>query len=175
MYAALLGGINVGGRSLKMADLRTIAEACGFDDVSTFIQSGNVLFRSRAGARKVTQVLHDAILEASGIDTRIATRTAGQLRSIVERNPMADRTDDATKLSVLFLFEGVTPTLDALDPAAYVPDEVTVVDREAYLHTPNGMGKTTFVPAVMRTLGLAGTARNWRSTMKLADLAAEMA
>jgi uncharacterized protein (DUF1697 family) len=174
VYVALLGGINVGGRSLKMADLRTIAEGCEFDDVSTFIQSGNVLFRSRAGAKKVTQVLHDAILEASGIDTRIATRTAAQLRTTVERNPMTDRTDDATKLSVVFLFDGVTPTLAALDPAEYAPDEVVVVGHEVYLHTPNGMGKTTLVPAVMRKLGLAGTARNWRSTLKLTDLAAEM-
>ena len=174
VYVALLGGVNVGGRTLKMADLRSIAVACGFEDVSTFIQSGNVLFRSRAGAKKVTQVLHDAILEESGIDTRIATRTAAQLRAVVEGNPMADRTDDPTKLSVAFLFDGVKPTLDAIDPSEYAPDEVQVVGHEAYLHTPNGMGRTTLVPAVMRKLGLAGTARNWRSTTKLADLAAEL-
>ncbi len=174
VYVALLGGINVGGRSLKMADLRAIAQDCGFEDVSTFIQSGNVVFRSRAGATKVTRVLHDAVLAASGIDTRIATRTAAQLRTVVASHPMADRTDDPTKLSVVFLFDGVAPTLDALDPAEYAPDEVQVVGHEAYLHTPNGMGRTTLVPAVMNKLGLAGTARNWRSTTKLADLAAEL-
>ena len=174
VYVALLGGINVGGRSLKMADLRVIAEGCGFDDVSTFIQSGNVLFRSHAGAKNVTQTLHDAILEASGIDTRIATRTAAQLHTAVEQNPMTDRTDDPTKLSVAFLFDGAKPTLHTLGPEAYTPDEVAVVGREAYLHTPNGMGRTTLVPAVMKKLGLAGTVRNWRSTMKLTELAAEM-
>ena len=171
VYVALLGGINVGGRTLRMDALRATAERCGFDDVSTFIQSGNVIFRSRKGAKAVTAALHDAILEDSGIDTRVATRTAAQLREVVGRNPFLDRTEDPTKLSVTFLFDGVTPTPAAVDPAVYAPDEVQVVGTEAYLHTPNGMGKTKLVPAVAKKLGLAGTTRNWRSTLKLAELA----
>jgi uncharacterized protein (DUF1697 family) len=171
-YVALLGGINVGGRTLRSAALRDIAEGCGFDDVSTFIQSGNVLFRSPDGAARVGARLHDAILEASGIDTRVAMRTAAQLQDVVVANPFLDRAHDPTKVSVTFLFDGATPTLSALDPAAYAPDEVVVIGREAYLHTPNGMGRTKLVPAVARKLGLAGTTRNWRSTTKLAALAA---
>ena len=62
VYVALLGGINVGGRTLKMDALRATAEQCGFEDVSTFIQSGNVLLRSKLGAKRVTALLHDAIL-----------------------------------------------------------------------------------------------------------------
>ena len=116
VYVALLGGVNVGGRSLKMAALRATAERCGFEDVATFIQSGNVIFRSRRGAKAVTAQLHDAILEDSGIDTRIATRTAAQLSKVVANNPLRDRSDDPTKLSVTFLFDGVKPTLSALAP-----------------------------------------------------------
>jgi uncharacterized protein (DUF1697 family) len=172
VYVALLGGINVGGRTLKMDALRATAERCGFEDVSTFIQSGNVIFRSRKGAKAVTAALHDAILEDSGIDTRVATRTAAQLQEIVGRNPFLDRSGDPTKLSVTFLFEGATPTLSAVAPEVYGPDEVQVIGREAYLHTPNGRGKTRLVPAVAKKLGLAGTTRNWRSTLKLAELAA---
>ena len=174
VYVALLGGINVGGRSLKMDALRAIATGCGFDDVSTFIQSGNVLFRSSSGASAVTEQLHDAILDASGIDTSIALRTATQLRKVVRTNPLTDRTDDPTKLSVTFLFAGVRPTLSAMSPQDYAPDEVEVVGNEAYLYTPNGMGKSTLVPKVTKRLGLSGTTRNWRSTNKLADLADAM-
>lgn len=174
VYVALLGGINVGGRTLKSAVLREIAEGCGFDDVSTFIQSGNVLLRSSRGVKQVGAQLHDAILEGSGIDTRVAMRTAAQLRKVVATNPFLDRSDDPTKVSVTFLFDGVTPTMSVLDPSEYAPDEVRVVGREAYLHTPNGMGTTRLVPAVMKKLGLVGTTRNWRSTTKLADLAAAM-
>lgn len=174
VYVALLGGINVGGRSLKMDLLRATASACGFEDVSTFIQSGNVLFRSAASASAVTEQLHDAILEASRIDTSIALRTASQLRKVISANPLTDRTDDPTKLSVTFLFAGVKPTLGALPPDDYAPDEVAVVGHEAYLYTPNGMGKTTLLPKVTKRLGLSGTTRNWRSTNKLADLADAM-
>ena len=171
VYVALLGGVNVGGRTLKMDALRSTAARCGFDDVSTFIQSGNVIFRSRKGAKAVTAALHEAILEDSGIDTRIATRTAAELQEVVGRNPFLDRSDDPTKLSVTFLFDGVTPTLSAVPPEIYAPDEVQVIGHEAFLHTPNGMGKTKLVPAVAKKLGLAGTTRNWRSTLKLAELA----
>jgi uncharacterized protein (DUF1697 family) len=174
VYVALLGGINVGGRTLRSAALREIAEGCGFDDVSTFIQSGNVLFRSGTGAKVVGAHLHDGILEVSGIDTRVAMRTAAQLRAVVAANPFLDRSDDPTKLSVTFLFDGVEPTLSAVDPADYAPDEVVVIGREAYLHTPNGMGKTKLVPPIAKKLGLVGTTRNWRSTTKLAELAAGM-
>ena len=170
-YVALLGGVNVGGRTLKMDALRATAERCGFEQVSTFIQSGNVLFRSELGAARVSAVLHDAILEDSGIDIRIATRTAAQLRAVVAANPFPDRIEDPTKVSVTFLFDGVTPTLAALAPDVYAPDEVQVIGREAYLHTPNGMGKANLTPALMKKLGLAGTTRNWRSTQKLAALA----
>jgi uncharacterized protein (DUF1697 family) len=172
VYVALLGGINVGGRTLRMDALRATAERCGFDDVSTFIQSGNVIFRSRERTPVVTAALHDAILEDSGIDTRIATRTAAQLQEVVGRNPFLDRSDDPTRLSVTFLFDDVMPTVSVVDPAVYAPDEVRVIGREAYLHTPNGMGRTKLVPAVAKKLGLAGTTRNWRSTLKIAELAA---
>ena len=174
VYVALLGGINVGGRSLKMDMLCATASGCGFEDVSTFIQSGNVLFRSAASAKAVTEQLHDAILEASRIDTSIALRTATQLRTVISANPLTDRTDDPTKLSVMFLFAGVKPILHALPPDDYAPDEVEVVGNEAYLYTPNGMGKSTLVPKVTKRLGLSGTTRNWRSTNKLADLADAM-
>jgi uncharacterized protein (DUF1697 family) len=174
VYVALLGGVNVGGRTLKMAALRATAESCGFGAVQTFIQSGNVLFTSRSGAKKVGAQLHDAILEESGIDTRVAVRTGAQMRAIVKANPLADRSDDPTKLSVTFLFDGAKPALGAVDAADYAPDEVVVRGTEAYLHTPNGMGKTKLVPAIAKKLGLQGTTRNWRSTMKLADLAEAM-
>lgn len=174
VYVALLGGINVGGRSLKMDVLRATATGCGFDDVSTFIQSGNVLFRSSAGASAVTEQLHDAVLDESGIDTSIALRTATQLRKVVTTNPLTARTEDPTKLSVTFLFAGVKPTMNALSPQDYAPDVVEVVGHEAYLYTPNGMGKSTLVPKVTKRLGLSGTTRNWRSTNKLADLADAM-
>ena len=175
VYVALLAGINLGGRTLRMDALRATAEGCGFADVQTYIASGNVLFTSGLGAAEVSSRLHDAVLDASGIDARVVVRTAKQMDAAVEANPFLDRCSDPTKVSVSFLFPDAKPTLRAVDPDEYAPDEVAVVGKHAYLSTPNGMGRTKLVPAVVKRLGIPGTVRNWRSTVKLRDLAAAMA
>lgn len=172
-YVALLRGINVGGRTLKMDVLRAAAEDCGFGAVQTYIQSGNVLFTSRKGARAVGTALHDAILAASGIDSRVVVRTAAQMAKIVTANPYPERISDPTKVSVCFLYDDAAPTPEAVEPDVYAPDEVTVVGHEAYLHTPNGMGRSKLLEPVLKRLGVLGTVRNWRTTVKLAELAAD--
>lgn len=174
-YVALLRGINVGGRTLKMDVLRAAAEDCGFGAVQTYIQSGNVLFTTRKSARAAGTALHDAILAASGVDSRVVVRTAAQLDEIVRANPYADRVHDPTKVSVCFLYDDAKPTVRAVEPEVYAPDEVAVVGHEAYLSTPNGMGRTKLVEPVMKRLGVLGTVRNWRTTVKLRDLAADLA
>ncbi|MBK5287749.1 MAG: DUF1697 domain-containing protein [Acidimicrobiia bacterium] len=170
-YVALLRGINVGGRTLKMDALRTIAAGCGCAGVQTYIQSGNVVFTSRKGAARVGTELHDAILDGTGIDTTVVVRTAAQLQGVLDANPWPDRVTDPTKVSVGFLYDTSRPTLDAVDPATYAPDEVVVVGIDAYLSTPNGMGKSKLVEPMMKRLGIQGTVRNWRTVMTLAEMA----
>ncbi len=174
MYVALLRGINVGGRTLKMDALRAAADSCGFAAVQTYIQSGNVLFTSRAGSRSVGRSLHDAILERTGVDSRVVVRTAAQLDTVVAANPYPDAVADPTKVSVCFLYDDAVPTPDAVAPAEYAPDLVTVVGEHAYLSTPDGMGRSRLVDPMMKRLGLLGTIRNWRTTTTLRDLAAGM-
>jgi len=171
VYVALLRGINVGGRTLKMDVLRSVAEDCGFGSVRTYIQSGNVIFTSRSGAAKVGAQLHDAILGMTGIDSRVVIRTAAQLDTVVAGNPFGDRVNDPTKVSVGFLYDDTVPTVEAVDTAEYSPDEVVVVGEHAYLSTPNGMGKSKLVDPMMKRLGITGTVRNWRTTVTLRDLA----
>jgi uncharacterized protein (DUF1697 family) len=171
VYVALLRGINVGGRSLKMDALREIAVGAGFDRVSTYIQSGNVLFRSRLGTASVAATLHDAILDGAGIDTTVVIRTAEQMRGVAAGNPWPDRIQDPTRVSVSFLYPECVPTIDDVDPAEFAPDEVVVVGQDAYLSTPNGLGRSKLVEPVLKRLGLQGTVRNWRSVAKLTELA----
>lgn len=175
VYVALLRGINIGNRRISMDALRAVAEGCGFRAVQTYVQSGNVVFTSRKSATKVGSELHDAILEDSGIDARVVVRTASQMRDVVDANPWPERVGDPTKLSVAYLFEPVAPTLAAVDPADYAPDEVEVVGAHAYLFTPVGMGRSKLVEPVMKRLGIPGTVRNWRTTLALRDLAAATA
>lgn len=172
-YVALLRGVNVGGnRKLLMATLRTIASDCGFGDVATYIQSGNVVFTSRLGATKVAATLHDAILTESGIDTRVVMRTATDLTKVMKKNPFLERGADAKLLHVTFLYEESTPTLDAVDAEAYAPDEIEVAGAHAYLHTPNGLGQSKLATeSVLRKLGIQGTTRNWRTVSTLTEMA----
>ena len=176
LYVALLRGINVGGHNkLPMADLRATATECGFGDVQTYIQSGNVVFTSRLGAAKVATTLHDAILAESGVDSRVVVRTAADLDAVVADNPFLARGADDKLVHVCFLYEESTPTLDAVDPKTYAPEQVEVLGAHAYLHTPNGMGRSKLAnETMMRKLGIQGTARNWRTVTTLAEMAAAM-
>lgn len=174
VYIALLRGINVGGRTLPMDVLRAAAESRGFAGVRTYIQSGNVLFTSRKGAARVSSELHDAIVEHSGIDTEVVVRTGGDLRAVLDANPWPDRVADPTKVSVCFLFGSSRPSVDAVEASEYAPDEVAVVGAQAYLSTPNGMGRSNLTASLLRRLGIDGTTRNWRTTTVLAEMAEAM-
>lgn len=176
VYAALLRGINVGGHNkVPMAGLRAVATDCGFGDVATYIQSGNVVFTARPGAKKVAAALHDAILAEIGVDTRVVVRTGAQMHSIVERNPFLARGVDAKLLHVAFMYEESTPTLDAVDPQVYAPDEIAVDGSEAYVCVPNGLGRSKLAnETILRKLGILGTTRNWRTVTKLAEMTAAL-
>src|SRR5512141_1230690 len=80
-YVALLRGINVGGNNLiRMADLRACLEADGFDDVRTYIQSGNVVFTASGGPATLTERLERTLSAAFGYEATVAVRSARQFR-----------------------------------------------------------------------------------------------
>jgi uncharacterized protein (DUF1697 family) len=177
VYIALLRGINVGGHNkLPMADLRSIAADSGLTDVATYIQSGNVVGVSRQSASRVGTDLHDAILAASGLDVRVVVRSATDLDTIVGENPFLERAIEDKQLHVVFLFaRGSAKQIKGVDAADYAPDEVALRGSDAYLFTPNGLGRSKIATeSMMRRLGIQGTARNWRTVTKLAAMATEL-
>jgi uncharacterized protein (DUF1697 family) len=173
-YIALLRGINVGGKvKLPMAQLRDIVASVGGDDVQTYIQSGNVVFTHAArSAPKLTAELEAAILAATGFDIAVMLRTAKDLAEVIEHNPY-DATDP-TKVHVVFLATAPGPgALDRIDAARFAPEEMTLRGRELYLYLPDGMGRAKLPPQLGKIGPKVGaTARNWRTVLKLADLAA---
>lgn len=176
IYVALLRGINVGGRSkLAMADLRAMASDCGFTDVATYIQSGNVVLRSADSATDVAASLRSAIAAAGGVDPAIAMRTRAQLSTVIDANPYVGRSDDETQLHVTFAVEGARFTEPALDPDAFAPEAFTVRSREAYLYLPNGMGRSKLAVELAKVRPQDGTTRNWRTTKRLLAMADELA
>ncbi len=172
---ALLRGINVGGKNkLPMKDLAAMFTDAGFSDVRTYIQSGNVLFRGDPELQKeIPSLISASISDRFGLQIPVVTRTAHEFRAIVEANPFANHTDEPNKLHVAFLSDLPNPAnVAALDPDRSPPDKFAAVGCEVYLHCPNGMARTKLTNAYFdSTLAATSTMRNWKTVLKLHDLA----
>ena len=171
----LLRGINVGGaRKLPMAELVPLLEALGLEDVVTYIQSGNVVFRAPHGGRaKLSTSIEQAIEAATGLDVAVLLRTRSDLARIAGANPFLDDGADVSKLHVVFLDGRPAKAAAArLDPDRSPPDELSLSGTEVYLRYPNGSGRSKLtLDYLERTLGVRGTARNWKTVTKLLELA----
>jgi uncharacterized protein (DUF1697 family) len=168
VYIALLRAVNVGGTSsLPMAELKAICEGLGFADVKTYIQSGNVLFRSGEAEKMVEEKLDEALGKKMGKQPGVIVRSLNELDSIVADAPFPQAKPNF--LLVYFLPE--TAPSDALGKMV-APDgeEAKLSGREIYVHYPNGSGRSKLkLPALK-----AGTSRNLNTVRKLAEMAAEM-
>lgn len=172
---ALLRGINVGGKNrLPMKELAAIFEESGCNDVRTYIQSGNVVFRADPTATEdIRSLISASILSRFGFQVPVVTRTDRELEEVVERNPFLHAGAEADKLHVAFLAEQPDDAqVDALDPNRSPGDEFAVLGREVYLHCPNGLARTKLTNSYFdTTLSTTSTMRNWKTVLKLLELA----
>jgi uncharacterized protein (DUF1697 family) len=172
-FVALLRGVNLAGRNrVSMPELRSALEAMGLEDVVTYIQSGNVVFRSRTGGAKTLAAAIEAqVAEAFGIEVVVLLRTPAELAKVTAGNPFL-RGADPARVHVVFLSgKPAAKAAEQLDPDRSPPDEFELEGREIYLHTPNGFGRSKLtVDYFERRLGVAGTARNWRTVTTLVAL-----
>jgi uncharacterized protein (DUF1697 family) len=170
-YVALLRGINVGGNNkVPMADLRKMCSGLGYDNVETYIQSGNVVFDSAASEASVVADMEAGLLSTFGLTLSVVVRSAAELVEIVARNPFPTE-GDGTKLHVTCFAEPLAEAMVAkLDPA-FSPTDTFVLDgRDMYLHIPGGMGTSKLAVHVGQKLGKLGTTRNWNTVLKLVEM-----
>jgi uncharacterized protein (DUF1697 family) len=172
-YVAMLRGINVGGKNkIKMSDLQALFVGLGHAVVTTYIQSGNVVFTSGAkSAAAVTAAIEQRIVREFGSEVSIVLRTKAELAKVIAGNPFA--VGDLAKVHVTFLAQKPeAPLVRALAEHRSPPDEFRVVGREVYLRCPNGYGKTKLNNTFWeRKLKVAATTRNWNTVTKLIELA----
>jgi uncharacterized protein (DUF1697 family) len=170
VMVALLRGINVGGRGkLPMADLRAIVEGLGHTDVRTYIQSGNVVFRTRSrSTASVASALADAIAAGTDVTTTVVLRTADELVVARDADPFVAGGEDPGSVHITF-FPGVAP--DPGDLSAYAPDTAVPVGGELHLFLPNGLGRSKLAADLDRKLAPGGTTRNWRTVTSLIEMA----
>ena len=168
-YVALLRGINLlGASTLKMSDLKAIAEELGLDSVRTHIASGNLLFLSGGREEELRLMLQERLLRHMGRDIRVMLRTSDEMAAVVDANPFADQAGN--QVQAFFLHEG--PPADLLETVRNQTDErIAIGPREVFVaYGEGGIGKSRLrIPAAE-----AGTARNMNTVAKLAELAREL-
>jgi uncharacterized protein (DUF1697 family) len=175
-YVALLRGINVGGRNkIAMKDLHSSFVALGHGEITTYIQSGNVVFRNASTiAAKLGPAIEDEIEKTFALKIGVLVRTPSDFDDLIQSNPFLAPGSDTSKILVMFLDNA--PTSDAiagLDPRRSPPDEFVVRGREIYAYCPNGFGRSKLsIDYFERRLQTRATARNWNTVIKLADLMA---
>ena len=155
-YVALLRGINLGKRRIKMEDLRACFAAMGFADVTTYIASGNVVFDAPEPPDVAS--IETGLRATFGYAVPVALRTAAEIRAVAAANPFAGEALDAAAKA-------------AMAAQSTESDTFTPKGRELYVLCRKGTNLSIFSDAfVEKHLGVSGTTRNMTTVAKLAAL-----
>jgi uncharacterized protein (DUF1697 family) len=181
-HVALLRGVNVGGVKLAMADLRAVLSSLGYEDVSTYIQSGNALFSAdRADTAALAAEIEAALDKQLGMRPRVLVLTRDELAQVIRDNPYPDE-PNPKMVHAVFLAEEPGPEQVAAVAETERNaagkggrDTAQYVGRVLFLHTPDGFGRSELAVQLARRAGPmsakgAGTARNWATVNKLLGL-----
>lgn len=173
---SILRGINVSGKNkIPMVELKALFEGLKFKNVTTYIQSGNVIFSaSGSNPRDLSKKIEQGILKKFGLNVPVITRTIEEIQSAIDKNPfLKNKNIELDKLHVTFLEDSPTgENLKKVLEYNYEPDKFMIVDKEVYLHCPNGYGNTKLANTFFENkLKVRATTRNWRTTNELLKIA----
>ncbi len=170
-WVLLLRAVNLGARNkVPMPRLRSALAAAGLSDVSTYLQSGNVIARSALSGGDLSRLVHDVVTDEFGVDTTVIARDVEQLRGAVAANPFATHGDTRPHL-VRVIFLAAEPAADRV--AALSADTALwpvgrVIGRHVYVDYVDGVhGNPRTAAFFERALQVQGTERNWRSVLAL--------
>ncbi len=170
VFIALLRAVNVGGTGmLPMKDLTSLCVKLGFENVRTYIQSGNVVFASRLSPTRVRESLEKALAAHMGKKVDVILRDAAELRQVLTANPFPDA--HPSRVAVAFCS---VPVQKELSDAVVIPgnEQIVAGRQEVYIHYPDGMGRSKL--KFPKTDGVA-TVRNINTVTKLVAMVGEAA
>jgi uncharacterized protein (DUF1697 family) len=173
-HIVLLRGINLGSRNrVAMPKLREVLEDAGFEDVATYVQSGNVVLSSGRKNEDVVRECERLIEEHFGLEIAVVARTRAQLAKVVERNPLGDVATNPKLYQVSFLAGRAPSGLRArLEGVRAEQESFAIHGREIYAWHPAGVARSKLWALLAgRDLGVTATARNWTTVTKLLELA----
>jgi len=170
----LLRGINLGSTNrVAMPNLRSALADAGFDDVATYVQSGNVVLSSSDSAAKVGRAVERLIEKEFGLEIPVVVRTRAQVAAVVKRNPLGKVAKNPKRYQVSFLEKKPTAALmRKLEAVAAPTERVVSAGREIYAWHPEGVARSKLWAALAgKDLGVTATARNWTTVTTLLELA----
>lgn len=173
-WIALLRGINVGGKHLlPMKQLVAILDDLGCSHAKTYIQSGNVVFRSHErDASALAEAISREIECKRGFRPQVLLMTRKEIESAIAANPFPEAVDAPTSLHLFFLADKAGgPDMDGLEKLRAESERFALTRKVFYLHAPNGIGRSKLAAGAERLIGVPVTARNWRSIQKIVDMA----
>lgn len=175
-WIALFRGINVGGSGrLAMKDLVRLLGDLGLEDAKTYIQSGNVVFRStNRDATALAGQISREVGRRYGFEPAVLILDLAALELVVRANPFPEAVHEPTTLHVLFLeSDAKTPDLAGLERRCRDTERFELHGRAFYLHVPEGIARSKVAAGAEKLLGVPVTGRNWRSVTKILALARE--
>lgn len=180
-FVALLRSINVGGRNrVLMGDLASLVESLGFEDVETYVQSGNVVFTGRGAPASAARAIEGGITAELGLEVPVIVRSDRQLTRVLGADPFFRTGADPKYLHVTFLSAAPAPDRRQLlargdasgGDAPFGDDRFELVGSEVFVHCPGGYGTTKLNNTFFeRRTGVVATTRNWRTVTTLARMA----
>lgn len=175
-YISILRGINVSGQKIiKMDALCNAYKDLGFENVKTYIQSGNVIFQSdKSNQNEIGRIISKKIETQFGFEVPILIMNIQELKEIIRNNPfLNDKSMDISQLYVTFLSS--KPELDKFEViknGKYNGEQIEMINKAIYLFCPNGYGKTKLSNTFLENkLKVTATTRNWKTTLELLSIA----
>ena len=172
----LLRGVNLVRRNrIAMPALREALEGVGYEDVSTYVQSGNVVLSTRKSAKRVQSEIRQLLADRFDLDVAVLVRSRAELAKVVERNPLGRVATNPKHYQVTFLESAPkAEVLRKLEAAAAGKERVVHSGRELYAWHPGGQARSKLAALMAgKGLGVTGTARNWTTVTKLLEIADE--
>lgn len=174
-YIAILRGINVSGaKPIKMEELRLTFQKPGFENITTYIQSGNVVFSTTATSQLAAKIA-ESIKTDFGFEVPVIVLSCEELKTIIGNNPLNDGTKDTAFLHVTFLAENPAAfNLSDIEAKKQGNEEIIISGKVVYLYCPHGYGKTKLTNTFLESkLKVTATTRNWKTCGELLRISEE--
>ncbi len=175
---AILRGINVGGRrKILMAELKQVCLALGLTDVITYIQSGNIIFKTDYSNQEVEQNLEKSILDIFNLDVPVIVRSRTEFLQAIENNPFNIPDADVNALHLTFLKENPSAAqLEGMAQVEVAADEFHIQGKDVFIRCAGKYHQTKLTNGLFeKKLKVGATTRNWKTVLKLKELADSLA